>query len=207
MYSKNEEEPPLSHKVLLSLKKFVSQKGKSSTAALAAVFSVSQRNMVIIYILPIALVASSVFYNVNNSKSYAQSITDYVNLDPKTKTTAMQAIDKYSPFIQESEDVEPIVAADVTPEALVLTKPNVIRTDIRPEPQPETRSKIVTHTVEAGETLSQIAKKYSVRVASIEVENKDIKNIHQLGIGETIKIPPSDYSQDYIDSQLKKQTD
>jgi len=205
MYSKNEEEPPLSNKVLLA-KQFIRQKGKSSWAALVAVFSVSQKSMLYIYVLPALLVASSVFSNVTSSKSYAQSLSDFVTLDPKAKINAMQSIDEYSPFISESEDAEPIVTADTTSEALVLTKPNVVRTDIRPEPQPETRKSVITHEVTDGETLSQIAKKYSVRVASIEVENKDIKNIHRLAVGDSIKIPPADFSQDYIDSQLKKKT-
>ncbi len=204
MYSNNEEEPPLINKVLLPIRKFISQKGENRWAAFEAVFYISKKSSELIYVLPIALVAMTVLYNVNNSKSYAQSLSDYVILDPKTKINSMHAIDRFSPFIEEAEDAEPIVTADITPEELVLTKPNIIRTDIRPEPQEETRTKVVVHEVKEGETLSQIASSYSVRVASIEVENKEIKNIHSLAIGDTIKIPPEDYSQDYIDLKLNK---
>lgn len=52
---------------------------------------------------------------------------------------------------------------------------------------------MATYTVKRGDTLSEIAKKYGVSIATIKQANADlIKNINLLEIGWKLYIPTSD---------------
>lgn len=155
---------------------------------------------------PTLLVIAGVFGNVSQLKTHAQTISDIVVMDPKTKVSSMAAIDEFTPFIEETRDAEPVVTAEITPSDLILTKPGLSKTSTRPEEtpkEPEKRSGAVYHTVAAGETLSGIAKNYGLKTASILVENDTLKDSDALKIGDQLKIPAADYSADYIAKKQK----
>lgn len=49
-------------------------------------------------------------------------------------------------------------------------------------------AEVITHTIQRGETLSTIAKRYKVDIAVLRSYNK-IKNERRLQIGQTLKVP------------------
>ena len=192
-----EEEPPI------QLKKFKSVWTKVQTAV-RAVFSIPKaaNNM---YLIPLILVLAVTVANVAQGSSYTSDLSNYVVMEPKTKISAMRAIDQFTPFVEESKDAEPVVVAEITPEELVLTKPSIAKTEHRADEvkEPVKREGVITHVVQPGETLSVIASNYGLKMASIQVENKNFKSIDKLSIGDELKVPPQDYDQTYVNKMLK----
>lgn len=160
------------------------------------------------WLLPVALIVSVSANNLMAQASYSSDLRNYVTLEPKAKLTAFNAIDAFTPVVQESRDVEPVVIADVTPGDLIVAKTNPVKTDERVEtkPTPVERTAVVTHTVTSGETLSGIAAAYHISVGSIKVENAKLSNIDALSIGDTLSIPPREYDPTYIAATLKART-
>lgn len=56
------------------------------------------------------------------------------------------------------------------------------------------------YTVEAGDTLGQIAKRYDLSLEKLKSINPQIKNINKLSVGQKINVPKSN-----IDKNLAKQ--
>jgi len=75
---------------------------------------------------------------------------------------------------------------DVTPSS-VLNTATAISTKTLESEKP--RRDIVTHLVQKGETLSEIAKNYNVDTASIKALNPKL-SVNNLSVGDEIKIPP-----------------
>lgn len=204
MNDTNTEEPPIRRFLLQKLGR-LNRKGKRLLPAKYFAINGSILGKPIFW-APTLLVAAAVFGNLSESRTHAQTISDLIGLDPKTKLTTMSAIDQYTPFVDETRDADVVVTAEIMPSDLVLTKPGLARTNVRPSEQPkqpEKRTKPVYHTVAAGETLSEIATSYGVRVASIKVDNTTLTNDDHLKVGDQIKIPATDYSDDYLKKNKK----
>ncbi|MCC9371167.1 LysM peptidoglycan-binding domain-containing protein [Enterobacter hormaechei subsp. oharae] len=65
--------------------------------------------------------------------------------------------------------------------------------------------KTLTYTVKKGDTLSAIAKKYSVSVEKLARINK-IHNVNMLRIGAKLKIPDSNQNHGYVSRYVSEQT-
>lgn len=158
------------------------------------------------WMLPVALVVSVSTDNLLAQSSYTSDLRSFVTLEPKAKTTAFNAIDAFTPIVEESHDAEPIVIADTTPSDLIMSKTNPVKTDQRVEVKvvPTPRTTVVSHTVDNGETLSGIAKEYGISAGSIRVENADLGDVDDLSIGDELRIPPKEYDETYIAATLKE---
>jgi LysM repeat protein len=91
----------------------------------------------------------------------------------------------------------------------MLEVPTNIETNITQEPkaevQIEKRSKLVNYTVEGGDTLSSIAKRYGLKVATIKYENK-LESVDRLKLGQVLRIPTADYSDSFLTKMAAKDT-
>ena len=67
------------------------------------------------------------------------------------------------------------------------------------------KHKTLTYTVKKGDTLSAIAKKYSVSVEKLARINK-IHNVNMLRIGAKLKIPDSNQNHGYVSRYVSEQT-
>lgn len=159
------------------------------------------------YIISVALVAAVTSTNVVYGSGYRTGLNEYVSLEPKAKLTALQSIDRFSPFIEENRDAEPILLAELLPSELVISQRSAVKiTDTETSAivaEPVTRETVVEHVIATGETLSDIAAHYDLKMGSIQVENKLLTNLDYLKPGETLRIPPRDYDPTYIDKVLQ----
>jgi murein DD-endopeptidase MepM/ murein hydrolase activator NlpD len=78
--------------------------------------------------------------------------------------------------------------ADYTPSSAVATSLDMAAYGVQTTTSEKPRDQIITHAVVVGDTLSKIAKKYSISVDSIKWLN-DTKG-DSLSIGQEVKIPP-----------------
>lgn len=156
------------------------------------------------WLLPVALVVSVSTDNISAQSSYSSDLRNYVTIEPKIKLTAFRAIDTFTPIVEESRDAEPIVVADTMQGDLVVSKTNPVKTDQRLQEtvKPVERTQVITHTVQTGETLSEIAAAYDLTVGSVRVENAGLTNIDSLAVGDTLRIPPKEYDATYVASTL-----
>ncbi|OXL35987.1 hypothetical protein CA284_20995 [Enterobacter mori] len=67
------------------------------------------------------------------------------------------------------------------------------------------KHKTLTYTVKKGDTLSAIAKKYSVSVEKLARINK-IHNVNMLRIGAKLKVPDSNQNHGYVSRYVSEQT-
>lgn len=73
------------------------------------------------------------------------------------------------------------------------------------EPTEDQMSVSGTYTVQSGDTLSGIAKKYSVTVAKLAAYN-DIADVNSIRVGQIIKIPPDDWKIPAADSNSSEES-
>ena len=196
----NSDEPPL--------RRFRQLLTRLSRRTHAASPSTSLWTRATYWLLPVALVVSVSTDSIFAQSSYSSDLRNYVTIEPKIKTTAFNAIDAFTPIVEESRDAEPIVVADTMQGDLVVSKTNPVKTDSRVQTvtQPVVRTEVVTHTVGTGETLSGIAAKYDISVGSIRVENSQLVNVDALAVGDSLRIPPKEYDPTYIASTLNSRT-
>ena len=69
----------------------------------------------------------------------------------------------------------------------------------------EKRMRYQEHKIKKGESLAQIAQKYKISVATIQVANK-IKNPNRISVGQTLVIPAGELSSSTIASYKKTKT-
>lgn len=78
-----------------------------------------------------------------------------------------------------------VSAFEPYPDGVVLEGAQDLHTDISQKP----RSEIIEYTVESGDTLSGVARKFGISQDTIKWAN-DLDNVHQLKPGQTLKILP-----------------
>ncbi|MCX6807066.1 MAG: LysM peptidoglycan-binding domain-containing protein [Candidatus Berkelbacteria bacterium] len=108
-------------------------------------------------------------------------------------------VSQYTPTLEE----EPTIAADAIAldgsgsKEEYLEKPELATTIVSPttpgqsENKPEIRTQFVNYTVESGDTLSVIAKKYNISTKTLASVN-DLSSVHQIKPGQSLTVPPSD---------------
>lgn len=143
-----------------------------------------------IFLLFIALVPwlSDLSFNRETNQYLARYIGP---LDPIKAGELAETINRYTPVIDEkADDVALSMAAES--ESLTLSQQLAIN-DTRDIQEPERQS--ATYTVQKGETVTQIAQKFDLHVASI-LEANDFKpeELKKITPGMTINIPSSDTS-------------
>lgn len=88
------------------------------------------------------------------------------------------------PIFSLSKDISSSLASYETAQQSITIDQDVFQTEISPKP----RDKIITYTVEKGDTLSIIAKKFDISVETIKWANN--LTTDDLSIGDTLKILP-----------------
>lgn len=127
---------------------------------------------------------------------------EVMDLSPADVAKTVTLVDSFTPQIEE----DPITVALAVEDSEYLGKPVLAETQITAEPKdqkaPEKRAKTIVYTVDNGDTLSKIAWKYSLKIATI----RSINNLSSDTIrpGQQLRLPPQDISSTQIASLNKK---
>lgn len=127
---------------------------------------------------------------------------EVMDLSPADVAKTVTLVDSYTPQIEE----DPVTVALAVENRGYLDKPVLAETQITAEPKdqkaPEKRAKTIVYTVDNGDTLSKIAWKYSLKIATI----RSINNLSSDTIrpGQQLRLPPQDISITQIASLNKK---
>jgi len=119
----------------------------------------------------------------------ASKSADYLSVDPEVANTILAKIDEYTPLIHESavdmtlavasEEQQGFVGADSVTDRFT-TKPTELE---------------IQYTVQPGDTVSGIAQRYGLHVATlVNRNNLSTAEIESIKPGKTIVIPPQDTS-------------
>lgn len=124
----------------------------------------------------------------------ANPLLDY---NPDALAQAGTQINTYLPILQDipaAQTQDQIMSAVVGPELSYVPKPMLVETvdhDTASRIIRGLRKETVSHTVAQGETLSQIATKYDINVATILADNNiDVKDINKIRPGTELAIAP-----------------
>lgn len=124
----------------------------------------------------------------------ANPLLDY---NPIALAQAGTEVNKYLPVLQDipaEQTNDQIMSAVVGPETSYVPKPMLVETvdhDTASRILRGLRKETITHTVAQGETLTQIAAKYDINVATIlEDNNIDVKDINKIHPGAELAIAP-----------------
>jgi len=101
-------------------------------------------------------------------------------------------------------EADPVNIALAMEDTSYLDKPVISETKITEEPKaPEKRSKTIVYTVEENDTLSKIAWKYSLKIATVKTANNLTGDT--IRPGQRLNIPPQDISSSQLATlQTKK---
>ena len=127
---------------------------------------------------------------------------EVMDLSPADVAKTVTLVDSFTSQIEE----DPVTVALAVEDSEYLDKPVLAETQITEEPKdqkaPEKRIKTIVYTVDSGDTLSKIAWKYSLKIATIRsVNNLSSDTIRP---GQRLNLPPQDISSSQIASLNKK---
>ncbi|MBI4100833.1 peptidoglycan DD-metalloendopeptidase family protein [Candidatus Microgenomates bacterium] len=94
-----------------------------------------------------------------------------------------------APFLATSYPILGQKEPEPLPPSAVLNVQTASETETATIESVKPRNKIITHTVEKGETLSSIAQKYGISVDTIRWEN-NLKSVKDISVGQELKILP-----------------
>src|SRR3989304_833744 len=94
-----------------------------------------------------------------------------------------------APFVATTYPTLTKAENPLPPPSAVLNSQTASETETVTEESVKPRDKIIAHRVQKGETLSSIAEKYGISTDTIRWAN-DLKSIHDLSIGQELKILP-----------------
>lgn len=156
------------------------------------------------YLVPTLIFVFTTFSNIVEAQNFQQDINSASTIDPVTKTFILGEIDKYTPIIEERRDTDRINILE--DDEFVVRKPTIVETVFtKPdEPQFIPRTQNINHYVKTGETLSQIADKYDLKIKTLLAANQDLENADALKIGDKLLIPFQDYDSTYADRLIAK---
>ncbi len=141
--------------------------------------------------LLLLVVAWNIFQADKSRFVYASSAAspEYLHVDPRLADGILASIDEYTPLINES-------AANIG-ETLIAASDEgfVSASDIERPFTTEATKLEVSYTVQTGDTITGIADKFGLHVATIAQRNSiDVTEIERIAPGETLIIPPDDTS-------------
>lgn len=131
-----------------------------------------------------------------------QPSEDVMDLTAADVAKTVTNIDSFTPQVQE----DPVTVALAVENRDYLGKPVLAETQITEDPKeqkaPEKRSKTIVYTVDDGDTLSKIAWKYSLKIATIRSANN--LSSDTIRPGQRLNLPPQDISASQIANLNKK---
>lgn len=179
------------------INRYINRKGSLSKRS----FQVLESQLGLIIIVIFSLVMNiSIASAKNNSEDMAMA-GNLTGLSPETIAQTAIAISKYTPILQADE--EKIKYAIATQSDTYLGSADNFSTNITPPdepvvtPAPSKRTATTNYTVQAGDTLSQIAAKFNLSLDTLKYTNS-ITNTDQLKLGQVLKIPVNDMSRSAI---------
>jgi len=153
----------------------------------------------------LAIIIVSGFTLIANFAKAAETTATYqyseemMDLSPADVAQVVSVVGPNLPNI----DADPVNVALAMEDSSFLGKPVIYETKITEEPKaPENRTKTITYTVENGDTLSKIAWKYSLKIATIKAANSLAGDT--IRPGQQLKIPPQDLSTSQLASLQQK---
>ncbi|MCD6422092.1 LysM peptidoglycan-binding domain-containing protein [bacterium] len=113
--------------------------------------------------------------------------------------SSIESLDPFTPLIAESKtDFVKTLREEVERPKIAFSEEGIysLPATVAPSPQEEEesapqRKEVITYTVQPGDTLSSIAKKFGLSVDTLKWAN-NLPNIHRLKVGQKLKIPPAD---------------
>lgn len=150
-------------------------------------------------ILAFTLVAN-IAQAAENNATYKYS-TEMMDLSPAEVANVVSVVGPSTANIEE----DPLTVALAMNDENFLNKPQITETKITEEPKaPERRRGTINYTVEANDTLSKIAWKYSLKISTIRAANNLTSDV--IRPGQTLRIPPQDVSTSQIASLSQKRS-
>lgn len=136
----------------------------------------------------IAIASLVIFSNViskNNNLAYADNGLQYSTLSPGETLSVLEQVSPYTPFEEDMDETQ--LTLEVTQTGEYLDKESSIIT--------ETSQLEKEYTIEKGDTITTIAAKFGMHVASILDRNGiSGENSEKLATGQTLTIPSKDTS-------------
>jgi murein DD-endopeptidase MepM/ murein hydrolase activator NlpD len=136
---------------------------------------------------------------LNPETALANPLLDY---NPIALAQTGTEVNKYLPILQDipaEQTNDQIMSAVVGPEMTYVPKPMLVETvdhDTASRILRGLRKETVTHVVQQGETLTQIAAKYDINVATILEDNGiDAANTNKIRPGTSLSIAPESTTQ------------
>lgn len=124
---------------------------------------------------------------------------EVMDLSPAEVAKVISVVGPYTPRIEE----DPVTVALAVEDKDYLGKPVLAETQITQEPRAEEkRSKTIVYTVQDGDTLSKIAWKYSLKIATIRAVNNLTSDV--IRPGQQLRLPPQDLDPGTIAGLQKK---
>lgn len=131
------------------------------------------------------------FVLVGNFLDLGQKEELYIISIPQA-SEVVEVINGYTPFIDEDLGLIKLALE----EKEFIDKPNLFETVSTSLPIVG-RRETISYTVQEGDTISGIGAKYGLKIATLKYAN-DLGNEHKLSVGQTLKIPPADFSASKI---------
>jgi len=125
--------------------------------------------------------------------NFSKDVTGYLPANTKVKIDYNQLADVY--LQDEYRDAPQKLETNKTAE--VALKKEVI--------PPVARTQTINYTVEGGDTLSLLSKRYNLKMDTIKLAN-NITNTDKIKPGQQLKIPPKDLTTSQIAQAIKKQS-
>ncbi|KKQ73760.1 MAG: Cell wall endopeptidase, family M23/M37 [Berkelbacteria bacterium GW2011_GWB1_38_5] len=136
-----------------------------------------------------------------NSSVYVPS-EEVMDISPADVAQVVSVVGPYTTKIDE----DPLTVALAMENKDFLGKPVLASTEITAQPQvqkaPEKRTKTITYTVEGSDTLSSIAWKYGLKIASVKAVNSLTSDM--IRPGQQLRLPPQDVDPSTINNLQKK---
>lgn len=117
------------------------------------------------------------------------SASEYVHIDPKRANGIIASIDEYTPLIAES-------AIDLEKTFEPMEESGFVgRDDLEHQFATESTKLEITYTVQGGDSITEIANKFGLHVATIAERNDiDVDEIENIKPGQALVIPAQDTS-------------
>ncbi len=157
------------------------------------------------YVIPYAAIALIAIFSfvadyakAAESSYYYQPSEDVLDLSPAEVADVASVVAPYTDLVE----VDPVTVAIAMDSSDFLGKPVLVDTQISQKPA-EKRTKTITYTVDAGDTLSSIGWEYGLKIATIKATNS--LSSDTIKPGQQLKLPPQDLDPKQLASlQVKR---
>lgn len=143
----------------------------------------------------ICVLAVLVAFSNINDRVQAYNLTHEINnLDPNIEQAIADSVDSFTPIIQgDSTQAEKAnEAAQYSAGFVANAAPTTTQITARTEPLPDNSKDTVYYIVRSGDTLSALAWKFGVKIATLSYTN-DLSNTDVIKPGARLKIPVRGY--------------